>query len=276
MAPNLKTILVSVLFLAIYSQGFTNPWPMGEDNRHLTLVYAVADYNRIYQNDQQLMFDQNAVTNESMTLYYLHGINARDTLVFSTRYSNIGAFPPLAAPENQGFSDSYLGVKRTVRTGAISAAWELGVLSADDYVANFVTAPGYGETEVHLAWYWGKICNVNDTIAFSARYIKRQNSPPNSAQLNLELGHRLNFRDSLRLVVLYDEAFGSVNLLDAGSGWRFWNFHEKDESQLIGGLGFARQINPDWDWNVLVSHKFDGRNTDASDVSYNFGVGYKF
>lgn len=269
----LNTVLLCCL---VVCNAIACPWPMGRDNGYFGLSYSVSDYNSVYANDRQIRLSDHKVTNEAWDLYYLMGVNDRDTLVFTTKYSNIGAYDVVPGPKVSQISDSYLGFKRSYRTGKISAAWELGVMIPGDYAANLFTSPGYGETEINLAWHWAKVLDSSSSLSLSARYRKRSNEVPNAAQLTFEYGRRLSELYSGRFILHYDEQFSHVNLLDPASGWVDFVFHQKDESQLITGLGLSRKINRNTNLNFLISRKVDGRNTDAADRNISVGMGIQF
>lgn len=267
--------IVLACFLVINSL-MACPWPMGRDNGYLGLSYSVSDYNSVYANDKQIRLSDHKVTNEAWDLYYLMGVNEKDTLIFTTKYSNIGAYDVVPGPKVSQISDSYLGFKRSYRTGKISAAWELGVMIPGDYAANLFTSPGYGETEINLAWHWAKILDSISSYSFSARYRKRSNEAPNAAQLTFEYSRRLSNVYQGRFILHYDEQFSDINVLDPASGWVDFVFHRKDESQLIAGLGLSRKISRNMNMNFLISRKFDGRNTDAADRNISVGIGTQF
>lgn len=272
----IKIVILAFLSLVSFHAVQACPWAIGRSNGYLALNYSLSDYNRLYVNDRQTFVDAQKVTNEAYDLYYSYGLNHRDTLIVTTRYSNIGAYTPVPGPKVAQISDTYLGFKRTYRSGMISVAWELGVLSAGDYAANLSTSPGYGETEFNLAWHWAKIFNSGEIFNFSARYRKRNNLAPNAAQLMFEHSRRISDLYRGRVLVFYDEQFSSININDIGSGWVDYSFHRKDESQLIAGIGLSRKLTSNMNLDLMVSHKFDGRNTDAADRNISIGIGISF
>jgi len=265
-----------LIFTILVSPLFANPWASGRGNRYFSLSYSTANYDRIYLNDKQFHFSNQEVTNESWDMGYYYGMNDRDTLILTSKYSNIGAFAPIPGPGTSQWTDTYLGMKRTYRSGKISQAWELGYMSPTNYDAKTITAPGYGESEIVAAWHWGKVNNMSNFISFSARYRKRDNAAPNAAQLSFEYIKKIKEKLTGRVIAFYDEQFSAVNLFDAMTGWTNFSFHRKDESQLIGALAFAYKLKPGLDANFQIAHKFDGRNTDASDRSITVGLGWSF
>lgn len=272
----LKTLIM--IFISQFSLSFVYAcaWPLGSNKSYLGINYSISEYNSIFKNRTQVNFSPEKITNESWDLSYYTGLNESDTLILTTKYSNIGAFEPVPGPAVSQVSDTYLGFKKTYKLGKISAAWELGYLITGDYQSDRITSPGYGESELNFAWHWAKILTSSDFYSVSARYRKRANAAPNAVQLNFEYGKKLDNKHNARFLIFYDEQLSGVNLFDPSSGWINFSFHRKDESQLIGGVGFSRKLNSTWNLNFLIAHKFEGRNTDASDRSISIGIGASF
>jgi hypothetical protein len=270
--------LFLLLILIVESQ--SNPWPINPKSEKLWLGYGVSDYDAIYRGEKRIKFARDAgmsgkgVTNESLSLWYYKGLNLRDTFVFSTRYSKIGEFLPLQAPSVSKISDTYLGFKRSYHLGKkVAMAYEAGILLTGDYVADFVTAPGWGTTEFQFAWHWGKRLCRGQTLGFSSRYIYRKNSPPNGVKLDLDWSKQLNRKNFLRTFLSWDASVNGVTLFDASSGWKNFSFDRKNEMQLNLGAGLYHQVKKDLCAFVLVSRKLDGRNTDKANYSLMIGVG---
>ena len=266
-------LLVSQFALSLI---YACAWPLGPDKSYIGINYSISEYNSIFQNRTEVNFSPDKITNESWDLSYYSGLNERDTFVMTTKYSNIGAFQAVPGPAVSQISDTYFGFKRTYKLGKISTAWEMGYLIAGDYQADKITSPGYGESEINFTWHWSKISGVSKFYSASIRYRKRANIAPNALQLNFEHGKRIDDKNTARFLIFYDEQLSGVNLFDPASGWTDFTFHGKDESQLIGGIGLSHKLNRTWNLNFLIAHKFEGRNTDASNRSISIGVGASF
>ena len=91
----LKTLIM--IFISQFSLSFVYAcaWPLGSNKSYLGINYSISEYNSIFKNRTQVNFSPEKITNESWDLSYYPGLNESDTLILTTKYSNIGAFEPV-------------------------------------------------------------------------------------------------------------------------------------------------------------------------------------
>ncbi|MBT3785578.1 hypothetical protein HOF92_11420 [bacterium] len=273
-----------LLFFLILTSLRASPWPLGENNRYLSLIYGIAEYDQLFFNRRRVAMSSHGHTgkgipNESLSLHFQTGLNIRDTLLVSVQASNIGPMLDLGGPKHQGFSDAYIGFKRNTKYGKISQGYELGYLLPGSYQEEAITSPGYGAHEIHATWHWAKAYSRKSALIAAIKAKIKAGPVPHSLGLTLQYQRRLNNGWNAQFLFSAEDAFGTVNLFDTSSGWPQGTntaFHEKDEFQKFVGLGISKSLREDLNLFWLAAHKISYKNTDASRISHTLGVGYSF
>jgi len=257
---------------------------MGPENRYLSLIYGVSDYDQVFANRTPVSMSAlghrgEGVTNESLTMHYQAGINLSDTLLVSVRYSNIGPMLDLGGEKQKGISDTYIGWKRNTRFSRISQGYELGVLIPASYTEESITSPGTGTEEFHLSWHWAKAYSPKSSLLAKMSMKLKSSDIPHSLAVDLRYQRLMGNGFGSQILFSMEDSFGSVNLFDTSSGWPAGTqtaYHLKDEYQQFIGLSLFKNIGKDLQVFWLGAHKLSGKNTDRSRISHSIGLGWRF
>lgn len=274
----MKKLLLAGLLSGVLQ---ADPWPIGRDQGYAALVYGRSIYDGAYFGNTQTSFGSlginQHITNESATLYGYYGIGKNTTLLVEVQRHSISSFEGFGAPGFDGFSDSYVGLKRTYRQGRDTRAWEFGVKMSEDYNAGLVTAPGYGSQELRVAWHWAYQLNYRDSLGFTAAWNLRNNLK-DYLEASLSYSRQFDARTGGNVFVSFADVVGG-NVDIGGPGFTApptTNFDWQDERLIHAGLGFSRRLQKGLDLLGSFAWKVHGENTDNAPYSFTVGLGHSF